>query len=63
MSSNVFSESWLMENISVGSVCQMGYFPCRNHTTCLPWIFHCDNINDCGNGADEENCGEHSNIC
>lgn len=56
MSSHVFSESWLMENISAGSVWQKGYFLCRNHTTCLTWAFHCDSINDCGNGADEETC-------
>ncbi|XP_035180810.1 relaxin receptor 2 isoform X6 [Oxyura jamaicensis] len=53
-------ESWLMEGISVDVVCQKGYFPCGNHTTCLPRAFHCDGINDCENGADEENCGDNS---
>ncbi|KAM9173384.1 LOW QUALITY PROTEIN: relaxin receptor 2 [Pangshura tecta] len=33
-----------------------GYFPCGNLTTCLPWAFQCDSVNDCRNGADEENC-------
>lgn len=27
---------------------------------CLPRAFHCDGVDDCGNGADEENCGEFS---
>ncbi|KAM6144662.1 LOW QUALITY PROTEIN: relaxin receptor 2 [Phoenicopterus ruber ruber] len=63
MSSHVFSEFWLMEDISLDIVCQKGYFPCRNHTTCLPQAFHCDSINDCENSADEENCGERCKIC
>nr|XP_027325838.2 relaxin receptor 2 [Anas platyrhynchos] len=53
-------ESCLMEGVSVDVVCQKGYFPCGNHTTCLPRAFHCDGINDCENGADEENCGDNS---
>ncbi|ELW48354.1 Relaxin receptor 2 [Tupaia chinensis] len=36
--------------------CQKGYFPCGNLTKCLPRAFHCDGVDDCGNGADEENC-------
>ncbi|KAM9300348.1 LOW QUALITY PROTEIN: relaxin receptor 2 [Morus bassanus] len=59
MSSHIFSESWLMEGISVGVVCQRGYFPCRNHTTCLLRAFLCDSVNDCENGAYEENCGDN----
>uniref|UniRef100_U3IF07 Relaxin family peptide receptor 2 n=1 Tax=Anas platyrhynchos platyrhynchos TaxID=8840 RepID=U3IF07_ANAPP len=60
MSFHIFSESCLMEGVSVDVVCQKGYFPCGNHTTCLPRAFHCDGINDCENGADEENCGDNS---
>lgn len=63
MSFHIFSESWLMEGVSVDVVCQKGYFPCGNHTMCLPRAFHCDGINDCENGADEENCGKYSNSC
>uniref|UniRef100_A0A8B9V8A4 Relaxin family peptide receptor 2 n=1 Tax=Anas zonorhyncha TaxID=75864 RepID=A0A8B9V8A4_9AVES len=63
MSFHIFSESCLMEGVSVDVVCQKGYFPCGNHTTCLPRAFHCDGINDCENGADEENCGKYSNSC
>ncbi|KAM9203404.1 LOW QUALITY PROTEIN: relaxin receptor 2 [Mergus octosetaceus] len=54
------ADSWLMEGVSFDVVCQKGYFPCGNHTTCLPRAFHCDGINDCENGADEENCGDNS---
>lgn len=38
--------------------CPLGYFPCGNLTKCLPQPMHCNGINDCGNQADEENCGE-----
>ncbi|XP_021122182.1 relaxin receptor 2 isoform X2 [Heterocephalus glaber] len=37
-------------------LCQKGYFPCGNLTKCLPRAFHCDGVDDCGNGADEKNC-------
>ncbi|XP_029459027.1 relaxin receptor 2 [Rhinatrema bivittatum] len=40
-------------------VCQAGYFPCGNQTTCLPRAFHCDGVKNCENGADEENCSLH----
>lgn len=38
--------------------CPLGYFPCGNLSLCLPQLMHCNGINDCGNQADEENCGE-----
>lgn len=38
--------------------CPLGYFPCGNLTVCLPQLLHCNGIDDCGNQADEENCGE-----
>uniref|UniRef100_A0A5F8H9G7 Relaxin family peptide receptor 2 n=1 Tax=Monodelphis domestica TaxID=13616 RepID=A0A5F8H9G7_MONDO len=47
-------------NSSVSPSCQKGFFPCGNLTKCLPRAFHCDGVNDCGNGADEENCGDNS---
>ncbi|KAI9521451.1 hypothetical protein NQZ68_007767 [Dissostichus eleginoides] len=39
------------------ATCPLGYFPCGNLTVCLPQLLHCNGIDDCGNQADEENCG------
>lgn len=52
---------WPALNTSEESApCPLGYFPCGNLTLCLPQPMHCNGINDCGNQADEENCGESS---
>nr|WPS71333.1 relaxin family peptide receptor 2 [Sminthopsis crassicaudata] len=48
------------DDTSVSPLCQKGFFPCGNLTKCLPRAFHCDGVNDCENGADEENCGDNS---
>uniref|UniRef100_A0A674P3P4 Relaxin family peptide receptor 1 n=1 Tax=Takifugu rubripes TaxID=31033 RepID=A0A674P3P4_TAKRU len=40
--------------------CPLGYFPCGNLSVCLPQLMHCNGINDCGNQADEENCGDNN---
>ncbi|XP_007954153.1 relaxin receptor 2, partial [Orycteropus afer afer] len=50
----------LTEGHTITPMCQKGYFPCGNLTKCLPRAFHCDGVNDCGNGADEETCGDAS---
>ncbi|XP_068181653.1 relaxin receptor 1 [Antennarius striatus] len=42
------------------ALCPLGYFPCGNLTICLPQLLHCNGINDCGNQADEENCGDNN---
>ncbi|XP_036407358.1 relaxin receptor 1-like [Megalops cyprinoides] len=48
-------------NISEGkSNCPLGYFPCGNLSTCLPQLLHCNGEDDCGNQADEENCGDNN---
>ncbi|XP_052610548.1 relaxin receptor 2 isoform X2 [Peromyscus californicus insignis] len=44
----------------VAPLCPKGYFPCGNLTKCLPRAFHCDGVDDCGNGADEDSCGDTS---
>nr|XP_009675623.1 PREDICTED: relaxin receptor 1-like [Struthio camelus australis] len=40
-----------------GRVCPLGQFPCGNLSICLPQALHCNGVEDCDNGADEENCG------
>ncbi|XP_068953389.1 relaxin receptor 1 isoform X1 [Petaurus breviceps papuanus] len=42
------------------SQCSLGYFPCGNATKCLPQLLHCNGVDDCGNHADEENCGDNN---
>ncbi|XP_031194683.1 relaxin receptor 2 isoform X3 [Mastomys coucha] len=46
----------LADSSMVAPLCPKGYFPCGNLTKCLPRAFHCDGVDDCGNGADEDNC-------
>ncbi|XP_053113614.1 relaxin receptor 1 isoform X2 [Hemicordylus capensis] len=43
-----------------GLPCALGYFPCGNITKCLPQALHCNGIDDCGNQADEDNCGDNN---
>ncbi|XP_058133527.1 relaxin receptor 1 isoform X2 [Dasypus novemcinctus] len=40
--------------------CSLGYFPCGNITKCLPQLLHCNGVDDCGNQADEDNCGDNN---
>ncbi|KAM6147908.1 relaxin receptor 1 isoform 3-T3 [Erethizon dorsatum] len=40
--------------------CPLGFFPCGNVTKCLPQQLHCNGADDCGNQADEENCGDNN---
>ncbi|KAL6078881.1 hypothetical protein STEG23_028118, partial [Scotinomys teguina] len=40
--------------------CPLGSFPCGNITKCLPQLLHCNGVDDCGNQADEDNCGDNN---
>lgn len=40
--------------------CPLGSFPCGNITKCLPQLLHCNGVDDCGNRADEDNCGDNN---
>ncbi|XP_077388746.1 relaxin receptor 1 isoform X3 [Festucalex cinctus] len=40
--------------------CPLGFFPCGNLSMCLPQVLHCNGADDCGNQADEENCGDNN---
>ncbi|XP_066505823.1 relaxin receptor 1 isoform X2 [Hoplias malabaricus] len=58
---NRFTVALIMVNVSEGSShCPLGYFPCGNLSTCLPQLLHCNGVDDCGNQADEENCGDNN---
>ncbi|VFV46036.1 relaxin receptor 2 isoform 2 [Lynx pardinus] len=50
----------LTKGSTITSLCPKGYFPCGNLTKCLPRAFHCDGVDDCGNQADEDSCGDTS---
>ncbi|XP_077608757.1 relaxin receptor 2 [Crocuta crocuta] len=50
----------LTKGSTITPLCPKGYFPCGNLTKCLPRAFHCDGVDDCGNQADEDNCGDTS---
>ncbi|XP_021478883.1 relaxin receptor 1 [Oncorhynchus mykiss] len=45
---------------SGADVCPLGQFPCGNLSVCLPQLYHCNGVQDCANGADEENCVDNS---
>ncbi|XP_060634764.2 relaxin receptor 1 [Anolis sagrei] len=47
-------------DLEIGVPCPLGYFPCGNITKCLPQLLHCNGIDDCGNHADEDNCGDNT---
>ncbi|XP_042638339.1 relaxin receptor 1 [Orycteropus afer afer] len=68
--SNVWSP-WVAQRVNIFSYypkvahgneedvkCSLGYFPCGNITKCLPQFLHCNSVDDCGNWADEDNCGD-----
>ncbi|XP_064418018.1 relaxin receptor 1 isoform X3 [Latimeria chalumnae] len=49
-----------LETYNSAMTCSLGYFPCGNITKCLPQLLHCNGVDDCGNLADEENCGDNN---
>ncbi|XP_058885554.1 relaxin receptor 2-like isoform X3 [Acipenser ruthenus] len=52
--------STMVDSSPVVVDCPVGHFPCGNLTVCLPQVLHCNGIENCENGADEENCGDNS---
>ncbi|XP_029459740.1 LOW QUALITY PROTEIN: relaxin receptor 1 [Rhinatrema bivittatum] len=48
------------EGYTSGITCPLGYFPCGNISKCLHQLLHCNGVDDCGNQADEDNCGDDS---
>ncbi|XP_040274533.1 relaxin receptor 1 [Bufo bufo] len=42
------------------NTCPLGFFPCGNITKCLPQFMHCNGVDECGNQADEDNCGDNN---
>uniref|UniRef100_A0A8C4WBD6 Uncharacterized protein n=1 Tax=Gopherus evgoodei TaxID=1825980 RepID=A0A8C4WBD6_9SAUR len=60
--SSVFIIHCTSENQDSGHevICPLGYFPCGNLTKCLPQLLHCNGVDDCGNQADEDNCGDNN---
>ncbi|XP_069748632.1 relaxin receptor 2-like [Narcine bancroftii] len=42
--------------------CPIGFFPCGNISLCLPQSLHCNKIEDCENGADEEDCEDNTGL-
>ncbi|XP_029394006.1 relaxin receptor 1 isoform X6 [Mus pahari] len=40
--------------------CPLGSFPCGNISRCLPQLLHCNGVDDCGNRADEDHCGDNN---
>uniref|UniRef100_A0A8B9P9G3 Relaxin family peptide receptor 1 n=1 Tax=Apteryx owenii TaxID=8824 RepID=A0A8B9P9G3_APTOW len=56
----VICDSLEDHNSGVGVTCPLGYFPCGNITKCLPQLLHCNGEDDCGNQADEDNCGDNN---
>ncbi|KAG7464881.1 hypothetical protein MATL_G00170350 [Megalops atlanticus] len=54
------AESAAEELYAASDVCPLGEFPCGNLSVCLPQPRHCNGVQDCANGADEENCVDNS---
>ena len=47
-------------NISAtrGSSCRNDEFMCPASRQCIPLEFRCNNVNDCGDNSDENQCGK-----
>nr|XP_033801768.1 relaxin receptor 1-like [Geotrypetes seraphini] len=53
---STLTETLMISSSLDSESCPVGHFPCGNLSVCLPQLLHCNGIQDCTNGADEENC-------
>ncbi|XP_015206772.1 relaxin receptor 2 [Lepisosteus oculatus] len=54
------TESTVTQAYPGTEACPLGHFPCGNLSVCLPQLRQCNGVQDCANGADEDNCVDNS---
>ena len=46
------------DNVVSGKRCRKSEFTCGDHRSCVGRHLVCDNVADCADSSDEQNCGE-----